>query len=110
MIRRPRRRGSLPPDWAGRPPDFAADLSRASVAQDTTWNGSVHRMRPVPGADDGADLARAVGGDVGQGRGPVGAQGVENPARVFMVPAGGGPDSRPLSWSTTTTRYLWPLR
>jgi hypothetical protein len=47
-----------------------------------------------PGADDGGDVAGAVGRDVGQGRGPVRAQRVEEAGDGFHGAAGSGPDKQ----------------
>ena len=47
-----------------------------------------------PGADDGGDVAGAVGRDVGQGRGPVRAQRAGEAGDGFHGAAGSGPDKQ----------------
>ena len=85
--------------------------SSAWVAQATTWNGSAHNtawgqrlattwpIHSAPSPDTWRDLAQRSG-----------TERVEEPAQGGPVAAGRGPHQPPVSWSTTTVRYLWPFR
>ena len=65
------------------------------MAQETTWNGTGAQdcLRRAAG-DHAADPVRAVGGDVGELRGPAGSEAAGEGLQGLAVAAGRGPDQQ----------------
>ena len=82
--------------------------SRASVAQATTWNGSAQRTAVGQRSATTSAIQSAASADtwvICAHRSAPSAS--KNRRRVAVSRPGAAHTSRPLSWSTTTVRYLW---
>jgi len=85
--------------------------SKASPAQTTTWKGSAQRTARGQYAVTISAIQRALSEDtcvIAAHR--AGPRSSKNRLRVAWFAPSAAQTSRPVSWSTTTSRYLWFLR